>query len=982
MKRPLTMAGVCWVPWPCVSVCVLLSVCVGRGAEALISKHCDTYEEDVYVQPDKVKTLSCHQEPGLGSYTECSGVTDFRSDLKEVFPDTRSLCVDSMSKSLPANTFSHLPSLVMLKVDSDHLVQVTPGAFSGLSKLRILHFYASSTWDCLNANLEKGLFQGLASLEELVLKKVCLSSAPPDLLSPLLGLQSLQVSNAGVTQLGDVFCLLPPGMMDLEKISLQYNNVKDIQYKGCETSSKSDPWPMEILSRIRTLDLTDNPVDYVGTNPLEMFQNLSCFSVSLKTRGLELLSKSGVGRVQKMMLFSHDDATSFSFSLAELCSQVSHHRVESVEVGRVTFTGVTANAMSRCWSGLRELSVSSSTVQDLDLDFWTSAADLQGLTLRLIKLSNASFCAAGGGAVWNLTSLILSHNHLTAISPEQFSCMPFLEKLDLTQNRITSLPPRAFNGIPSLRFLSLADNKLTQLGPHDFEELPALEVLYLEDNKFEAIEEGVFKKQSHLQELTLGRIDIIYEVYLSMLFYSYPPRLRRLVIDAGPGTNLHVNNITAPEVPMVLELRGKELKVHSSTCTNNLFPLVRELTVGDGATFLCLNEFLAPYFPNLESFVYSANPERFFINYSTINQLWKLKRLKLTNLNFNNHTDSSRIFRNLTQLRSLVLINCRFNFLTKSMFMDLLSLRLLRLYSESPLILLEDAFQPLVSLSTLVFDYVDFRCECSNNWLLEWAETSPHVQVVSLQHQLCIWHYQRLNFLSTMERLCQTNVDFLFYSSTAMATVIFLLLAFGYRFLRWPCMLLLFRLRGWVERRLGRRWWKKRRGNRGGIEERVEEEEVRYDAFVSFSSLDEAWVMGQMAPRLERDGEPQIRLCLHNRDFEVGKGIVDNIAESIYSSRRTVCVLSRRYLRSDWCSLEMKMATHRLLSEHSHKLILIFLEHISPFELSAFHRLAKLVRTRTYLDWPEDEMERVTFWERLRRNISERDSDEKHQPHS
>ena len=74
------MAGVCWVPRPCVcvSVCVLLSLCVGQGAEALISKHCDMYEEDVYVQPDKVKTLSCDQKPGLGPYTECSGVTDFR----------------------------------------------------------------------------------------------------------------------------------------------------------------------------------------------------------------------------------------------------------------------------------------------------------------------------------------------------------------------------------------------------------------------------------------------------------------------------------------------------------------------------------------------------------------------------------------------------------------------------------------------------------------------------------------------------------------------------------------------------------------------------------------------------------------------------------------------------------------------------------------------------------------------------------------
>lgn len=157
--------------------------------------------------------------------------------------------------------------------------------------------------------------------------------------------------------------------------------------------------------------------------------------------------------------------------------------------------------------------------------------------------------------------------------------------------------------------------------------------------------------------------------------------------------------------------------------------------------------------------------------------------------------------------------------------------------------------------------------------------------------------------------------------------------------------------------------------------EEEEENEVQFDAFVSFSSRDEAWVLGELAPRLEEQGEPRLKLCLHNRDFEVGKGIVDNIAESIYSSRRTVCVLSRRYLRSDWCALELRVATHRLLEEQRHRLIIIFLEHISPFELSAFHRLAKLVKSRTYLDWPENEAERVNFWERLRRNIAEEDRD-------
>lgn len=32
-----------------------------------------------------------------------------------------------------------------------------------------------------------------------------------------------------------------------------------------------------------------------------------------------------------------------------------------------------------------------------------------------------------------------------------------------------------------------------------------------------------------------------------------------------------------------------------------------------------------------------------------------------------------------------------------------------------------------------------------------------------------------------------------------------------------------------------------------------------------------------------------------------------------------------------------------------------------------------MVRSRTYLDWPEDEAERVHFWDRLRRNIAEED---------
>ncbi|KAL7875037.1 hypothetical protein SRHO_G00060070 [Serrasalmus rhombeus] len=364
-----------------------------------------------------------------------------------------------------------------------------------------------------------------------------------------------------------------------------------------------------------------------------------------------------------------------------------------------------------------------------------------------------------------------------------------------------------------------------------------------------------------------------------------------------------------------------------------------------------------------------GNPEKVYINYNGISKLRYLKRLKLINLNFSNHTNPDMTFWNLKLLRILVLYNCRLSFLTKRMFRDLQSLELLRLHSVSPLILHDGMFDVLPALREVVLDRVDFRCDCENGWLLEWAESSRQVQVLYMQHQQCILQYEKWNFLATMEKLCQTGVQYLCYLGTASTITLLVSASVSYRFAYWPCVVLFFRLRGYVERKIGRRIRKRRRARQE--EDYLEEEaEMKYDAFVSFSSHDEAWVFGELAPRLEEQGQPRLRLCLHNRDFEVGKGIVDNIAESIYSSRRTVCVLTRRYLRSDWCGLEMRMATHRLLEEQKHRLILIFLEHISPFELSAFHRLAKLVKSHTYLDWPQDESERIHFWERLRRNIA------------
>lgn len=70
-----------------------------------------------------------------------------------------------------------------------------------------------------------------------------------------------------------------------------------------------------------------------------------------------------------------------------------------------------------------------------------------------------------------------------------------------------------------------------------------------------------------------------------------------------------------------------------------------------------------------------------------------------------------------------------------------------------------------------------------------------------------------------------------------------------------------------MERNFGKRWWRRRQRNRR--DELEAEEDMKYDAFVSFSSHDEVWVLEEFAPKLEEQGQPRLRLCLHSRDFEV-----------------------------------------------------------------------------------------------------------------
>jgi hypothetical protein len=140
-----------------------------------------------------------------------------------------------------------------------------------------------------------------------------------------------------------------------------------------------------------------------------------------------------------------------------------------------------------------------------------------------------------------------------------------------------------------------------------------------------------------------------------------------------------------------------------------------------------------------------------------------------------------------------------------------------------------------------------------------------------------------------------------------------------------------------------------------------------YDVFVSYSDQNRDWVLNQFIPNIEQ--RESINVCLHERDFQVGFGILENIVSCMDRSRCLLLLISQNFLESQWCQFEMNLAQHRLLETRREKLIMVFLEDIPIKKQPKI--LKYLMRTKTYIKWPENgsESEKQLFWKRLKKSI-------------
>ncbi|CAF98054.1 unnamed protein product [Tetraodon nigroviridis] len=266
--------------------------------------------------------------------------------------------------------------------------------------------------------------------------------------------------------------------------------------------------------------------------------------------------------------------------------------------------------------------------------------------------------------------------------------------------------------------------------------------------------------------------------------------------------------------------------------------------------------------------------------------------------------------------------------------------------------------ESLSKLRYLDIRNVPLRCTCENRLFQNWTVKNTQVQVIYLYSLSCP-HNRTHKFFNFDTKVCFVDLGEYLFLCTAPWIFLFTVWPLLYVKLYWKVKYSYYVFRSWFSDQ-----WRRLM---------EEEENCAYDAFISYNSSDELWVMNELLPNLEGNGS-SLKLCLHHRDFEPGRYIIDNIVSAVYGSRKTICVVSRNFLNSEWCSLEIQLASYRLFDEHRDVLLLVFLEAISKKQLSSYHRMRKVMLKKTYLQWPDSECSdpaqaQDLFWSQLRRAI-------------
>lgn len=846
------------------------------------------------------------------------------------------------------DAFENLYYLHTLNLSSNEIVYLNSSIFRDLQNLSTL-FLANNRL----TNISSDLFSSLSKLETLDLHRnqIMDFSAVAHSISNLKGLKKLDVSFNRLTTLFHSASL----PHSLSHLYLRSNRLTTLECRN------------DFLSSVKVLDLSYN----------RDLTTLAFFDLNLSS--LTYLSLHST-KISIIMLLNHTNVIPWhvDFSglelskpqmLASLCKQLSYY--PNKEINKMLLQGnnlkeLNNKTFSDCPLITNVLDLSFNQLKSIScLQFLQGQKHLTQLKIEHNHLTDLISCR-NHTRFFHLKEVSFRYNRILQVNSFAFTHMPNLTTLELNINIIAYLDRKALNGLKYLLTLRLDNNLLTDLYNETFEDLHSLQTLNLRNNQISVIFNKTFFSLRKLSILDLGGNKI---THLMPQAFEGLVSLNNLYLDRNHLAEIDGQLIGSLHGTLqVLDLHGNFIhyfaEIAQSPFVNltKLTDLKLDAQMPYGITLLP-----HAFFHGLTSLksLYLSNNHISFLSTDLFDDLKNLLFLTLDDSCAGVTQLKPGIFKNLHKLEKLTLENMGIESFSKEVFGNLTGLKVLHLNRNAMQTLDVDLLENLTNLQYLDVRNTPLSCNCLNSELQNWTKNNQRVQFVYLYNLTCP-DVKGLNFYNFDTHVC-SDFGVYWFASTYVVALLLTLLPILYVKLYWKFKYGFYVFRSWF----GEQWRRLRE----------EEEKCMYDAFISYNSADEDWVMEQLLPNLEGSG---FRLCLHHRDFEPGRNIVDNIVAAVYNSRKTMCVVSQNFLRSEWCSLEIQLASYRLFDEMQDVLLLVFLEYIHERQLSAFHRMRKVMLKKTYLQWPgldcTDPLKaQELFWKQLKRALrssSSRSQDE------
>ncbi|NXJ60314.1 TLR5 protein, partial [Rostratula benghalensis] len=705
------------------------------------------------------------------------------------------------------------------------------------------------------------------------------------------------------------------GLANLTELRLFSNNLGD--------AILEDRYFQELIS-LEELDLSGNEITKLQPHPL--FYNLTVLKkVNLKYNKISNLCESNLTSFRgKHFLF---------FSLR------SNHLYKTDEKAWAKcpnpFRNITFKSLDlgdNGWS-TEKVQYFCTAVKGTQINYLSFSFHIMGSGYGFNNLKNPDNDTFAGLARSDLHLLDIAHGYIFSLNSLIFQNLGNLEWLNLFKNKINQIQRQAFFGLGNLKRLNLSNNLLGELYDYTFEGLHSITHIDLQQNHIGMIGENSFSNLVNLQAIDL-RDNAIKRLP------SFPH-----LTSAFLGDNKLMSVVGTKIAATYLELERNWLA--------NLGDLYLLFQV-PGVQFIFLKQNRFSYC--VTSSTVTENNQLIYMDLgeNMLQLVWErdlcldvfsaLSKLQVLHLN-NNYLSSlpQEIFRGLASLKMLNLASNLLSHLSPGLFpqsLTYLNLSGNQLFSPEP--------EVFMTLSVLDITHNSFVCDCALKSLLVWLNDTNVTLAGSQLDRYCTYPpafagvpLSSLNYDGCEEDELQQELRFSVFIFTSLTLLLFLSAVIVFTRCRGLCFVcyktVSNKILGWHP-------------------PAADKSEYKYDVYLCYSKNDFEWVQNSLLKHLDSQyfEKNRFTFCFEERDFLPGEEHISNIRDAIWNSRKTVCIVTRQFLRDGWCVEAFNFAQSRYFSDMKDVLIMVVVGSLSQYQLMKHKPIRNFLQRSQYLRWPED----------------------------